>query len=250
MACDVVVVVVLGGSVDAKLYLVKDVWARLGRQEPRGKKCKVGGKSLALFACSLSITRLPSLAERWGKRRSAARITIHHWRLYAARMWLQTASSTAGCQSYSSVQSHISGCTAGRGGGGGGRVGPPRVVATPLLIPPLNIYHSTIPSFHTHSPHLPAPRSPGPWFMTRSPSSRGDVFITGTFRRHRFRLIRKAGEVKRGWGGRGRDGWMEKWEEWPERVKRTDGGERERGGKTPAFHLSIHQRGDTALQIC
>lgn len=34
-----------------------------------GKKCKVGGKSLALFACSLSITCLPSLAEQWEKEK-------------------------------------------------------------------------------------------------------------------------------------------------------------------------------------
>lgn len=61
-------VCVWGGSADTELYLVKDAWARLGRQEPQGKKCKVGGKSLALFACSLSITCLPSLAGKWKKK--------------------------------------------------------------------------------------------------------------------------------------------------------------------------------------
>lgn len=60
---------VWGGSADAELYLVKDVWAWLGRQEPRGKKCKVGGESLALFACSLSIMCLPSLAVQWKKEK-------------------------------------------------------------------------------------------------------------------------------------------------------------------------------------
>lgn len=40
-----------------------------GRREPRGKKCKVGGKSLALFACSLSILCLPSLAEQGKKNK-------------------------------------------------------------------------------------------------------------------------------------------------------------------------------------
>lgn len=112
-----------GGSVDTELYLVKDVWAHLGRQEPQGKKCKVGGKSLALFACSLSITCLPSLAERWKKRRSAAWITIYHSRLYPGCMWLQTASSTVAARvtalcsvpAQAQSQSHISWRRGGEG---------------------------------------------------------------------------------------------------------------------------------------
>lgn len=91
------------------------------------------------------------------------------------------------CQSYSSLLSPCPGPITKphfMAKGGWGRL---HVVAKLLLIPPLNIYHSTIP------PPLPPPppRSWGhdSWHAHPQPHQSGDVFITATFHRHRFCLI-------------------------------------------------------------
>lgn len=186
-----------------------------------GRKCKVRVKQLAVFAGSILIKHFPKKGKSSGTTKASAGITIYHSRLQ--RVWFEKASQAAAARitaSQPQSQKHISRWREDV------RL---HIAAKPLLIPALSIYHSA-----ENVPLHPMALLSRAWFtaLRPEPHQTCDVFITVTFHRHHFCLSLKRGGEKR------LDGW--------EKGERTG----ERGWtKRAGFHLSIHQRGDAALQI-
>lgn len=182
------------------------------------RKCKVGVKQLAVRI--LPRSRFYRGWTSCGNRKVSAGITMYHQSLW--KPVVSKSFSVWSCQNYSStppiIKAHfmVTGCV---------HLHPSK----PLLILPLNIYHSTE---NTPSILWPCVRGHDSWRVHPQPHQTSNVFITVTSHWHQFCLNPKR-------GGEKRMRWMEK-----ERANWRVGWSQRAG-----IRLSIHQRGDAALQI-
>lgn len=196
---------------------MKDVWAQLRRQEPQGKKCKVGGKSLALFACSLSITCLPSLAEQWKKNKIRS---LDNNLSFAFVSRMHVASKTflgCSCLNYSSRLIPCPGSITKPHFTGKGDVG------ASVLWQNYCSFHLSVFIIVQFPPTASLSRA---WFMTRSPSASSERRCVhhGDFSQASVLFNPKAEEEKKKKGG---DGWKggggDNWREWS---RLTEGGKK------------------------
>lgn len=163
--CDRLWIVMVSGWlwVSSRVILIERCTSSTVQMGSPGRKCKVGVKQLAVFACSPSVTLLPRMEELWKKEKVSAGITIYETSICKS-LWFQKASQSGAARItalHPQSQKHISWWR-------GGRVCL-RIAPKPLLILALNIYHRT-----ENTPLHPVALPSRAWFITRSPSASSD----------------------------------------------------------------------------